>query len=252
MVVIAALVVCRSIAAADDGTFERRPVAANQGASTANDRTGITGPRVVREQQPRTREFTSPLVAAGSSSPGVENGPQQAGLPLAGPSTQRREKRARGEVNDPLGAVTTVLGSLAVVLGLFFVVVYLAKRTGPRTARALPEEAFQILGRSPFGNRMQVQLIRIGNKLVLLNVTAQSVETITEITDEDEVQHLTALCRASDQGSISDSFRSVLGEVGEEPAEGFLEAGVEQQDLVAASRSERKSRRRGREFEQWG
>jgi flagellar biogenesis protein FliO len=59
-----------------------------------------------------------------------------------------------------------------------------------------------------------LQLIRLGRRLLLVSVTPEHAETLTEITDPDEVNHLTSLCRQQQSGSISDSFREVLHQLG--------------------------------------
>ena len=69
-------------------------------------------------------------------------------------------------------------------------------------------------------HRHQLQLIRLGRRLLLVSVTPDHAETLTEITDPDEVNHLTSLCRQQQPGSISDSFRQVLHQLGHRPAHG--------------------------------
>ena len=49
----------------------------------------------------------------------------------------------------------------------------------------------------PIGGKQNVHLVRCGNKIVLVNVSATSVETLTEITDPAEVDRLLEICRHS-------------------------------------------------------
>jgi flagellar biosynthetic protein FliO len=104
----------------------------------------------------------------------------------------------------------TVASGLAIVLGLFLVVAWLMRRASPAGFGRLPGEVVEVLGRTPLGNQQQLQLVRCGSKLVLLSVTSSGAESLTEITDSDEVARLTGLCRQSQPGSASHAFRQVF------------------------------------------
>jgi flagellar biogenesis protein FliO len=75
------------------------------------------------------------------------------------------------------------------------------------------------MGRSPLASRHNLQLIRLGRKLLLVSVTPDRAETLAEVTDPEEVDHLSALCRQSQPGSISTTFRQVLNQLGSQPTE---------------------------------
>jgi flagellar biogenesis protein FliO len=100
-------------------------------------------------------------------------------------------------------------GSLALVLGVFLLVVWVVRRGMPRGSAQLPREALEVLGRAPLVARHNAYLVRCGSKLLLLNVSATSVETLTEITDSDEVDRLRAICQRGYSGATS-SFRQAL------------------------------------------
>lgn len=112
----------------------------------------------------------------------------------------------------------TVISSLAIVLAVFFAFVWLSRSAAPKGMAPLSKEVVESLGRAPLLGRQQMQLIRIGNKLILLSVTATGADTLTEITDPVEVDRLAGLCRQSQAGSISDTFRHVLAQATTEPA----------------------------------
>jgi flagellar biogenesis protein FliO len=137
--------------------------------------------------------------------------------PIAVPPPKRSQRGADGRVDKPttagnMGAV--VLSSLAIVLGLFFFVVWLSRRAFPKATAPLSTEVLEIVGRSPLAARHQLQLIRLGRRLLLVSVTPEHAETLTELTDPDEVNHLVGLCRQQQAGSITDSFRQVLHQLG--------------------------------------
>ena len=119
---------------------------------------------------------------------------------------------------DGLQTLVTVGGSLAVVLGVFFLIVWLLRRASPGGTGTLPGEVFEVLGRAPLTHHQQVQLVRCGDKLLLVAVGAAgagpSASTLTEITDPNQVDRLTGLCRQTRGGSSSKTFRQVLRQVG--------------------------------------
>jgi flagellar biogenesis protein FliO len=158
------------------------------------------------------------------------------------------KQRARGDAGAPAPATTTgnmatvVLSSLAIVLGLFFFVVWLSRRAFPKASASLSSDVLEILGRAPLASRHHLQLIRLGHRLLLVSVTADKAETLTEIIDPDEVNHLTSLCRQQQPGSITDSFRQVLHQLGSPTGTSGQQAraSLDELGLVAAG-----ERRRG-------
>ena len=101
-------------------------------------------------------------------------------------------------------------GSLAVVLGVFFLIVWALRRASPNGFATLPGEAFEVLGRAALSNRQRVHLLRCGNKLLLVSVTATGAETLTEITDPVEVDRLANLCRQARSNGAAAAFRQVF------------------------------------------
>ena len=104
----------------------------------------------------------------------------------------------------------TVGGSLAIVLGLFFIVAWAMRKTAPRGSLLLPKEVFEILGRAPLGARQQVQLLRCGNKLLLVSITPNGTETLTEVTDPLEVDRIAGICQQAHPKSATTAFRQVF------------------------------------------
>ncbi|MCI0358990.1 MAG: flagellar biosynthetic protein FliO, partial [Planctomycetaceae bacterium] len=119
----------------------------------------------------------------------------------------------------PTAAIGTVASSLAIVLGLFAALVWFSKRFAPAGAAALPKEAVELLGRTPLDGRQTMQLIRVGNRLLLVALSASGAATLTEITDPLEVEHLAGLCRRGKSGSATASFSAVLSQLASEPAD---------------------------------
>jgi flagellar biogenesis protein FliO len=135
------------------------------------------------------------------------NGP----IPLDPPSRANRSNIPSAELSKTgWKSAATVGGSLAVVLGLFFVVAWLMRRAAPGAPAVLPSEVFEVLGRAALAGRQQVHLIRLGGKLVLLSVSPTGIETLSEVTEADEVQRLVGLCRHNHPSSATAVFRRVF------------------------------------------
>ena len=140
----------------------------------------------------------------------------EAPLLLAPRTRPRSQRKLDSSGSDSRGALTTVFGSLVIVLIAFFVLAWISRNAAPQGMAPRPSEVFESLGRAPLSNRQQLQLIRVGNKLVLLGVNASGTDTLTEITEPEEVDRLAGLCRQNQPGSITATFRQVLDQYGGE------------------------------------
>ncbi len=133
---------------------------------------------------------------------------QGGGLPLTGPNSVR-PKGGGGHIGG-LPSLVTAGSSLAVVLGLFFVFAWVMRRATPGGLALLSNEVVEVLGRAPLAARQQVHLVRLGNKLLLVSVSQAGVETLSEVTDPEEVDRLAGICRQSHPGSSTEAFRQVF------------------------------------------
>ena len=141
-----------------------------------------------------------------------------AALKLAPRSAKSTTALDRPTAPTPSTAISTVVSSLAIVLGLFVVLLLVSKRFAPAGAAPLPKEAVELLGRATLTGRQTMQLVRVGNRLLLVALSAGGAETLTEITDPVEVEHLAGLCRRGKADSASASFNRVLSQLATEPA----------------------------------
>ncbi len=123
----------------------------------------------------------------------------------------------------PSGAMTAAGSGLAIVVGLMFVSAWVVKKSLPRSARTLPTEVAEVLGRVQLAGKQTAQLLRIGPKLVLVAVTPDGAKAITEITDEAEVQRLLAACEQQGGHGSTAAFEQIFQQMAGEPAgPGFL------------------------------
>jgi len=118
----------------------------------------------------------------------------------------------------------SIAASLFVVVGLFLIFAWVGKKNMKPTGGRLSKEIIQVLGKSQLSGKQQLELVRVGHKLLLLCVTPNGVETLTEITEPGEVERLLTIVRQDSPGSMTATFQDVLSQMGHKPARGFLEA----------------------------
>jgi flagellar biogenesis protein FliO len=82
----------------------------------------------------------------------------------------------------------------------------------------LPADVVSVLGRVPLAARQSAQLLRVGNKLVLVSLSPGGVETITEVTDPAEVDRLAGLCQQSNPHSTTQAFEQTFQQLVQERA----------------------------------
>jgi flagellar biogenesis protein FliO len=118
----------------------------------------------------------------------------------------------------PAGTIYSTSAALAVVVGLFLLCMWLLRRGTRRSATALPAEVVSVVGRVPLAARQYAELLRVGNKLVLVSLTATGAEPLTEVTDPVEVNRLLGLCQQFDPHSTTKAFEDVFRQLSREPA----------------------------------
>ncbi len=159
-----------------------------------------------RNQLPTLRDEAAAPAAADSLS-----------LSLPPPENHLRNDH---RTSQPLPSMATLLGSLGIVLGLFLLVAWIVRWGMPKGAAALPREAVEVLGRTQLTGRQYVHLVRCGNKMLLVSVTAGGAETLTEITDPAEVDRLAGLCFQTRSGSATANFRQLMNNFANESPRG--------------------------------
>jgi flagellar biogenesis protein FliO len=128
----------------------------------------------------------------------------------------------------PMQSIYTVATALAIAIGAFLLFAW-ALRGSSRGARGrrgmLPSDAVSVLGRVALTGKQMAELLRVGNKLVLVAITPAGAETITEVTDPVEVDRLMGICRQTDRFSTTKAFEQVFQQMSREPSSGgFLGA----------------------------
>jgi flagellar biogenesis protein FliO len=125
----------------------------------------------------------------------------------------------------PTKSLFTMGTGLAIVVGAFLLFAWVLRRSGSgRVGRGiLPTDAVSVLGRVSLTSKQIAQLLRVGNKLVLVAITPGGAETLTEVTDPAEVDRLMGMCQQTDRHSTTKAFEQVFQNLSREPApSGFL------------------------------
>ena len=110
----------------------------------------------------------------------------------------------------------SVAGSLLIVIAAFLLLAILLRKVSPQGNRPLPKEAFECLGRYFLTQKHQLQVLRMGNRIVLVSVMPDGVSTLAEITDPDEAVSFLGLCRRLDTNSATEMFRRTVAGMSEE------------------------------------
>lgn len=151
------------------------------------------------------------------------------------------------EFGVPTQSMYTVASALAIVVGAFLLFVWVLRRGSKGTSRSLlPSDAVSVIGRVPLAARQVAQLLRVGNKLVLVAMApGGGAKPITEITDPVEVDRLLGICQQQERHSTTRAFEDVFQDLAREPAApGFFGGeALPPSPVAAAYRSERGGRR---------
>ena len=148
--------------------------------------------------------------------------PQSPAL-LGAPAPAHAPRRPTSISLPQIESLATAGTGVAIVVGLLLICMWLVRRGGPKPTSPLPTDAVAVLGRVPLANQGFAQLLQIGNKLVLVGMTAEGMTPLTEVTDPAEVERLLGICHRNHKQSTTAEFQQVLQKLSQEPAHGFLE-----------------------------
>lgn len=176
-----------------------------------------------RSEQIRAQHFEQEgeygAAQASHAEPAGDQSTALAITPRRGDAHARDDAASMHAPNSTLGgwgSLPGVMASLGFVLGLFFLVAWLMRRGMPGTIPTLSKSVVEVLGRVPMAGRQQMQLLRVGNKLILVHMSLTGVETLTEIDDPAEVDRIAGLCQQGQSHSSTRVFHDMLDQMGRE------------------------------------
>jgi flagellar biogenesis protein FliO len=193
---------------------------------------------VAPEQVTTARKFDSAVVPSAHIEPVAAKDTSSRhlappGARASGESASGSSERTNGgprrmvDFDIPTKSLYTMGTGLTIVVGSFLLFAWVLRRSGRgRVGRAvLPAEVVSVLGRVSLSAKQMAQLLRVGNKLVLVAMTPNGAETLTEVTDPAEVDRLLGLCQQNNRHSTTQAFEQVFQSLSREPAaNGFLGA----------------------------
>jgi flagellar biogenesis protein FliO len=172
-----------------------------------------TQPPIAKDTLNDRRHLAPPSARATMSQRDDENGNQRNALRLA--------SRRLAEFGLPAASMYKVLTGLTIVVGVFLLFAWSLRRGGRRMGRGnLPEDVVSVLGRVPLASRQFAELLRVGNKLVLVSRTPEGARPLTEVTDPAEVDRLLGLCQQNNPHSTTKAFEQVFRQLSTEATPG--------------------------------
>lgn len=141
----------------------------------------------------------------------------EAPLPLARPRASQDGQAAKTSLSGQTRGSLATFTTACLVVGVACAIVWLARRGLPASRGRLPADALECLGRATLGPKLEVHLLRIGGKLLLVGSSANSHQTLTEITDPDEVERIVAACGTERGASVAASMQRALSQLDSQP-----------------------------------
>lgn len=165
-----------------------------------------TRPATAQAIKPSTRPATQPTTRAVQSALGqaairrdvARPEPTRASTPGTQPTT-------------PGFDLPKVAGALALVLGLIFALRWLLKRSMNSAGLPGATNVLQVLTRTPLAPRQQVLLLRVGRRLLVVADCNGQLNSLSELSDPDEVAALVGQLRDEKLGAASGAFGNLLG-----------------------------------------
>lgn len=114
-----------------------------------------------------------------------------------------------GESRGSNGGWIWFISSILIVIGLLYLFLYLLKRFFYRPGSSLAESGqFELLQQFHLGPKKNLTLIRVCGRILLLGVTDSSINTLMEISDEDELRSIQDGLKAQ-PGAKTQNFREI-------------------------------------------
>lgn len=151
-----------------------------------------------------------PSIALANARPIEEHGGLQNSRPLTRPTESRQDEgEAAAPTRSSAGSLLTTCGALGLVLMLIFGLARAGRQRRAGGPGTLNDAVFEVLGTRRLTVKQSLQLVRIGSRILVLGVSDSGIETLSEITDPREVEHLADACRATAADSGGQPLRAM-------------------------------------------
>ena len=105
-----------------------------------------------------------------------------------------------------------VIGGLCVVVAIFFAFTLIARKGGARVNSRIPLEIVEPIGQMALDTKRQLQLIRFGNKILLVCASEKQVHTLAEIDEPSEVEQIINLLHSGQSAQAFGNFRRLTSQ----------------------------------------
>lgn len=131
------------------------------------------------------------------------------------PSTTETSPESDNNANSSMQgrSIGTTLAALGAILLLFLGLVQIWRRQNPQVSQSLPETAWEVLGSAPLDQKYQMTIVRVGARLLVLGKSDQGLQTLSEITNGEEVAQLMLMCQTTSKDSETTSFGDLLNKL---------------------------------------
>ena len=150
--------------------------------------------------------------------PAAEPVSRWAARPLPGSARAQTTDSSVPISGDGLKDALQVGGGLAVVLALLWVMRSLVRRSSGKqgglstTGGRSPSGVASILARYPIGRGQQVLLLGVGQRIIVAHQAAGTMQTLSEITDPDEVLALRIQINGTDRAEADGGFAAKIAQ----------------------------------------
>ncbi|MDR2345945.1 MAG: hypothetical protein LBE18_07755 [Planctomycetaceae bacterium] len=128
-------------------------------------------------------------------------------------SNDKTGKLKKIPIPEFITPIASVIGSLLIVISIFLILVLLFRKISPNANQYLPKEVFENLGKTFLTQKLQVYLLRLGNRLILVSASGNTITPITEITDTDEVVTVLGMCRSLNNNAINKFHKNLSNQL---------------------------------------
>lgn len=181
------------------------PVAPNSPASLPDP--PDQSPVAQAEHEPSASDSTSDGAASATSRPAAS---ATADRPLRGRSARENKTLSRPPASTGPGSWWRVLGALVLVLGAILGMRWLLRRGSATRNPAGPSRAVEVLSRTAVSPKQAVMLIRVGPRLLVVGAGTDSMNTLAEIDDPEQVSQLLGAVEQAKAHSLTNTFSKAL------------------------------------------
>lgn len=178
--------------------------------------TAFALPQIATAQSPTTlKDFDPNLRQAVASTPLPKPSPTL--NPKATPQTHKDIHAPRANsLQGPSGAgLLKTFFALGFVLATFLALAHLARKTWPPLSKIkLPKEVLQLVASVEFQPKQEWMLLRFGGKLLLVCQQPGKTQLIAEISNQEEIDRIIALCEKPHPSDAAFSGLSLGGILG--------------------------------------